>query len=457
MAAASSLVLLLLLLVAPLFSSAAVRRPSPRTGKFLTQAVRSIVKESAKDYLKNSAQQGGMDLSGRRNNDDQLGSAAADTYGALIFNLSIGMAPQQIPVILDITSELIWVQCGSCPACLRDTPLETPTFMPDPTHYVGCDTQYCQSVLHGVERNCNDENPACQYELDFYPVNSGWYTSGYLANETFNFGPASVAGIVFGCTRDIKLPDLAGSSGFLGFNRGPLSLVTQLEIPRFSYFIAPDDPTESFVSWDWDTAAAVPGQGSRSTPLLAPSANQNPYYYVRLSGLLVDGQHLTTIPAGTFDVQADGSGGVFMSTTLPLTYLEETAYNVLRQELVSKIQSQDVFPVPGQPDHLCFLTQSIANAKVPKIALVFDGAEAVMELTVKNYFFDIAETGQTCMSILPSTGGSVLGSLLQAGRTMTYDIHGGQLTFQTAAGVRAQPQVPLLIIVAALFGVWGLL
>ena len=159
-----------------------------------------------------------------------------------------------------------------------------------------------------------------KFVLDFYPVTSGWYTSGYLANETFNFGPTSVAGIVFGCSADIKLPDHGGSSGFLGFNRGPLSLATQLQIPRFSYFIAPDDPSESFVSWEWDpAAAAVPAMGP-STPLLAPTANQNPYYYyVRLTGLLVDGRRLTAIPAGTFDVQANGDGGVFMSTTLPLT------------------------------------------------------------------------------------------------------------------------------------------
>lgn len=205
--------------------------------------------------------------------------------------------------------------------------------------------------------------------------------------------------MVFGCSGNIMLTDLAGTSGFVGFSRGPLSLVSQLNISRFSYFIAPpDNPVGSFVSWSWEDAATAPDEGSarcHSTPLLVATANQYPYlYYVELTGVLVDGQ-LLNIPAGTFDVQADGSGGVYLSTTLPVTYLNQAAYNVIRQTLMSMMQSQGVIPInaAGDPNHLCFLTQYIANAKVPKLGLVFAGADAAMELKAVNYFF--AYGGQT--------------------------------------------------------------
>lgn len=61
---------------------------------------------------------------------------------------------------------------------------------------------------------------------------------------------------------------------------------------------------------------------------------------------------------GTFDAGADGSGGVFLSTTLPVTYLEQAAYNVLRRELVSGIKAQRVAPAFAADDltHLCFLS-----------------------------------------------------------------------------------------------------
>ena len=105
---------------------------------------------------------------------------------------------------------------------------------------------------------------------------------------------------------------------------------------------------------------------------------------------------------------------------------------------------------------------------MPKLALVFDGSDAVMELSVENYFFKY-DDGQTCLTIVPSTGGSVLGSLLQVDTTMTYDLYahgGGLLTFETmAAGARSsagahptpQAQVLLVIIVATLLAAWGVL
>jgi hypothetical protein len=96
------------------------------------------------------------------------------------------------------------------------------------------------------------------------------------------------------------------------------------------------------------------------------------------------------------------------------------------------------------------LTQDFDRAKIPTISLVFDGSDAAMELSVENYYFKLAD-GTTCLTIQPSRGGSVLGSLLQAGRTMTYDIHGGQLTFQTAAASALAPErVALMVMVTLL-------
>jgi hypothetical protein len=142
----------------------------------------------------------------------------------------------------------------------------------------------------------------------------------------------------------------------------------------------------------------------------------------------------------------------------PCTYTEEfsgggltsgflAADTVLRTELVTRIRSQGVDPVSAD-DHLCYLTHDFSNAKFPVLALVFDGANATMELKVENYFLAFAGGQLTCLTILPSTGGSILGSLMQAGRTMTYDILGGQLSFQTAAvSALAPARVSLVVMV----------
>ncbi|KAM3196716.1 hypothetical protein ACQJBY_072424 [Aegilops geniculata] len=460
------LVLLLLVLVALPLSSAAIRRPSPQVGRFVAKAVRSIIKKSAKEYLEDRAKDSVRDFSSQGNtgngNNDQLGSSAADQFGAFLFDLSIGTpsSPQTLSLVLDITSELVWTQCVG----LQPT---DGTFL-----QIGCDDQKCEAVFPDVN-TCAAANPddacaaklgqpCCGYQETFY---GGGSTKGNLATETFTFDSTSVTGLLFGCSdTDTVLNDLdsgAGSraSGFAGFSRAPFSLVSQLQISSFSYFIAlPDDPDKdkSFISW----GDAAP-KGGLGTPLLVPTPSQNPHwYYVKLTGVQVDGQLLSDIPAGTFDVNTDGSGGVFLSTTLPVTYLEQAAYNVLRGELVSKIQAKGVSPTnPDDENRLCFDKQAFADKEVPKLALVFDGADAVMELKVQNYFFTL-DNGMTCLTILPSIGGSVLGSLLQTGRTMTYDLQDAMLTFdtfETAAAAPAPAKKVQLMIMATLLLCWVLL
>ncbi|XP_047052154.1 aspartic proteinase nepenthesin-1-like [Lolium rigidum] len=453
---AASLIFLLLLPLAPALVSS-----TPYA--MMAKEARQVIKQSAMAYMeqKVQVQQGIASRSGQQ--------MATDSSGALVFDLSIGTSPQKLSVVMDITTELVWAQCDACSSCTRLTLPTTPTFLPNNSRsfaVVGCSSQTCQRMIPG-EHGCTHDDDPCGYPNDFY----GWNTSGVLATDTFTFGTTPVPGVLFGCSGNIMVQDLAGASGVAGLSRGALSLVSQLNISSFTYFIAPhgDAASKSFVSWTWGGAADhqfAAGQmrtGGRrsSTPLLAAKKNQlHPnLYYVNLTGLQVDGQLLTAIPPGFFDVRPTGSGGVFLSSTLPVTYLEEAAsftYNVLRPELVRRIQSQGVAPVTTGDDvnNLCFLTRDFSGAKIPGLALVFDGANAMMELKVENYFFAVADGQLTCLTILPSIGGSILGSLLQAGRTMTYDIHGGQLTFQTAAAGAPTPGVWLMIMATLL--VWVL-
>ncbi|XP_047052069.1 aspartic proteinase nepenthesin-1-like [Lolium rigidum] len=469
---AASLLFLLLLPLAPALVSS-----TPYA--MMAKEARPVIKQSAKAYMeqKVQVQQGIASRSGQQ--------MATDSSVALVFDLSIGTSPQKLSVVMDITTELVWAQCDACSSCIRLTPPATPTFMPNNSSSfaeVGCTSQTCQRMIPG-EHGCTHDDDPCGYPNDFY----GWNTSGVLATDMFTFGTTPVPGVLFGCSGDIMVPDLAGTSGVAGFSRGPLSLVSQLNISSFTYFIPPhgDAASKSFVSWTFDkserykkkrgAARCSPQQtwggaadhqfaagqmrtGGRrsSTPLLAAKKNQlYPYlYYVNLTGLQVDGQLLTAIPPGFFDVRPTGTGGVFLSSTLPVTYLEEAAYNVLRPELVRRIQSQGVAPVTADDDvnNLCFLTRDFSGVKIPGIALVFDGDSATMELKVENYFLAVADGQLTCLTILPSIGGSILGSLLQAGRTMTYDIHGVQLTFQTAAAGAPTPGLWSMIMATLL--VW---
>jgi hypothetical protein len=130
-----------------------------------------------------------------------------------------------------------------------------------------------------------------------------------------------------------------------------------------------------------------------------------------------------------------------MSTLIEVTYLQSAAYTaVKRAALVGKIKSP---PVDGSAFgdggfDLCYDAQSVAGLALPKLTLVFGCPDApAMELTTVHYFYKDNATGLQCLTLLPTPAGlpfsSLLGTLLQTGTNMIYDVDGGQLTFEKAA------------------------
>lgn len=178
------------------------------------------------------------------------------------------------------------------------------------------------------------------------------------------------------------------------------------------------------------------------------------------------GQALTGIPAGAFDVAADGnSGGVYLSTMLHITYLQPEAYYAVRRALVSQIKSQEVngSALFGGVFDLCYNLQAVAGLTFPKLTLVFDGSPTpTMELTTVNYFYKHTPTGLQCLTMreTPTDApfSSILGSLLQTGTNMIYDIAGGSLTFEKGAASALSSQVPSSVMaMAPLYLAWVLL
>uniref|UniRef100_A0A0E0I7Y2 Peptidase A1 domain-containing protein n=1 Tax=Oryza nivara TaxID=4536 RepID=A0A0E0I7Y2_ORYNI len=457
-AAACLLTLQLLLLLAPPVS------PSP-AGRLpvggLVKGGRALAGKVISKFLKDQARDKLPDLipKDRRGNGGEgslkWDDRSATDAGLFVFNLSVGTRlAQTINGVLDISSQLTWTQCAPCTACL---PPPAPTFHPDGSPSFArlpCASQICQDVLNGT--TCGDVGDATTsddclgYEVTFSDGLTN--TSGYLATDTFTFGDGetetgtatAVPGMVFGCSVD-TYGDFSGSSGVIGLGRGPLSLVSQLGFSRFSYQLGHGDSdgggTSETTTIRFGDAAKPQMKRPRTTPLLTSSLNTQ-VYFVNLTGIRVDGNDLTDIPAGTFDLHADGSGGVFLSTTMPVTYLEQAAYDAVKRAIQAKLQLPPVDGSAAVGLDLCYTAESMAGVKaVPKLTLVFDGDDATMDLGRANYFFRDDDTGLECVTMRPSSGGSLLGSLLQAGTNMIYDVNSLQLTFETAAAAAAASRV----------------
>jgi hypothetical protein len=386
---------------------------SPRTKKQL----RGFFKDHSSDMVDFSPNGGGR---GGRS------QAPATKVGMYLYSFDVGTPAQRVSAALDITDNFVWLQCGAVGCDVTSGCLVTVAtpFLPSQSRTaadVPCTNRTCQML---VPQRCGSGN-LCSYTLTY--GDGAAHSTGVLGNEAFTFGGVQVDGVVFGCGVT-NVGVFAG--GAIGLGRGPFSLVSQLGAGRFSYHFAPDDSAgnDSFILFGGDAAPMT--SRALSTPLLASRANPK-FYYVGLSGIQVDGNDLP-IPRGTFDLRTDGSGGVVLSITIPATLLDEVAYKLVRQALVSKIGLPTVDGLALGLD-LCYTSQSLAARKIPSLALVFDDGNAVMELETWNYFFMDATTGLECLTIVPSPagGGSLLGNLIQAGTHMIYDINGSMLHFES--------------------------
>ncbi|EAY76625.1 hypothetical protein OsI_04577 [Oryza sativa Indica Group] len=371
------------------------------------------------------SQQGSGDSGGGGGGGNQ---APATNAGMYVFSYGIGTPPQQVSGALDISSDLVWTACG---ATAPFNPVRSTTVADVP-----CTDDACQQF---APQTCGAGAGAGSSECAYTYMYGGGAanTTGLLGTEAFTFGDTRIDGVVFGCGLQ-NVGDFSGVSGVIGLGRGNLSLVSQLQVDRFSYHFAPDDSvdTQSFILFGDDATPQT--SHTLSTRLLASDANPS-LYYVELAGIQVDGKDLA-IPSGTFDLRnKDGSGGVFLSITDLVTVLEEAAYKPLRQAVASKIGLPAVNGSALGLD-LCYTGESLAKAKVPSMALVFAGG-AVMELELGNYFYMDSTTGLACLTILPSSAGdgSVLGSLIQVGTHMMYDINGSKLVFESLAQAAAPP------------------
>ncbi|XP_039841717.1 aspartic proteinase nepenthesin-2-like [Panicum virgatum] len=375
--------------------------------------IANFLKKHAWDIIQNVLSAAPGDQKEGHNN--ELDSKAADTVGPYIFSLSVGAS-----VLQNIT---VCVLYYGLPASAGDQIRARGI-----GHLLRASLQE-PDVPERDQPTVAEPADNCSYLVQY---NDYINTTGYLATDTFTFGQTLVPDVVFGCS-EASFGDFSGASGVLGFSRGDLSLVSQLQLSWFSYLLQFGDD-------------AVPQtENSHSTAFLKSSVYPN-LYFVRLTGIMINGRQLNGIPAGTFDLQEDGTGGVFLSTTVPVTCLEEAAYNVVKQAFVSRIKSETVDGSALGLD-LCYSLESVDNMTVPKLTLVFDGTNAAMELKKHNYFFADTTTGLERLTILPSRGGSLLGSLLQTDTNMAYDLDGGQLLFETAFAPPPHLKVSLMVVV----------
>ncbi|CAN6199252.1 unnamed protein product [Urochloa humidicola] len=361
--------------------------------------------------------------------------ASTATY---LVDLAIGAPPVALTAVLDTGSDLIWTQCDA--PCRRCFPQPTPLYAParSATYAnVSCGSKLCEALPSPRPSSCSSSGPelSCAY---YFSYGDGSSTDGVLATDAFTFGSGATAHILaFGCGTD-NLGGTDNSSGLVGMGRGPLSLVSQLGVTRFSYCFTPFNDTTTTSPLFLGASASL-SPAAKSTPFVANPPGPGPrrrslsYYYLSLEGITV-GDTLLPIDPAVFRLTASGRGGLIIDSGTTFTVLEDRAFVVLARAFAASVAAP---LATGGGAHLglalCFAAPEGRGPEavdVPRLVFHFDGAD--MELPRASVVVEDAAARVACLGMVSARGMSVLGSMQQQNMHVLYDIERGVLSFEPA-------------------------
>lgn len=323
-------------------------------------------------------------------------------------------------------------QCKPCPKCIPQhgrpfDPRQSSSFSPLP-----CSHELCQSR---ASANCSNKAPppsGCEYSYSHF---GRMTTQGFLGKESFAFGSGGsgggavrVPGLAFACGVSQRGKLAPGSSGIVGLGRGPLSLVSQLNVSRFSHCFAYDTPTSPLFLGA--PAKLDDGGGEpRSTRLLRSPARPA-LYYLPLEGITVGGTRLP-IPPSAFELREDGSGGTVIDSAFTIMQLNGAAFERVAEALRSQMSTLPAVDGTDSTGYeICFESPESPPINVlPEMILHFEGAD--MDLQVNNYLGHI--DGLLCVLAERSIyEWSIIGNRATKDMHVLYDLEKEMLSFQPA-------------------------
>ncbi|KAJ3670433.1 hypothetical protein LUZ60_010757 [Juncus effusus] len=338
------------------------------------------------------------------------------SMGEYLMTLSIGTPAITYPAIADTGSDLIWTQCQPCKSCFNQS-----TTIYDPSMSSTVNAVPCNSIEYLSLCNSNNLRPSC-YCMYNYIYGSGW-TSGKFDTEKFTFGHVEITNITFGCSTSSSI-DFVGSSGLVGLGRGPLSLISQLGRPKFSYCLTSYFDITSTSPLFIGPIAALNGKNVKSisfvrNPKIVP---YNTFYYLPLKGISIGIIDLL-IPPSTFALNSDGSGGIIIDSGTTFTRLVEEAYIQVEKAIVLLVKD---LPMAAGEFDLCYQLQAgMSPPSLPNMIFHFDGAD--MELTYDNYM--IIDGNLWCLAMFGSSYTSIFGNYQQQNIHILYDVANNMLSF----------------------------
>ncbi|CAN6306832.1 unnamed protein product [Urochloa humidicola] len=363
-----------------------------------------------------------------------IAEAVPDTE--YLVHFAVGTPPQPVQLTLDTGSDLIWTQCPPCASCLHfDQALPyfdasaSSTFAGELT----CSSPECQALSltscgAGADTSPSPGNQTCDYR---YYYGDGSVTNGTLVEDTFTFADDAVPALAFGCGVNNTGIFKSNETGIAGFGRGNLSLPSQLKADNFSYcFTDINGTTPSPVQINLPANLYSSNPAAVQTVTLIQNPARPSLYYLPLTGITVGSMRLP-IPASTFALTANGTGGTIIDSGTGMTSLPHDVYALMVSAFVEQasLPALNATTSMSVSQLICFAVPAGASPDVPKLVLEFEGA--TVDLPRENYMFDIE--GATCLAVNGEGGDmTTIGNYQQQNTHVLYDLANNELSFVPA-------------------------
>jgi hypothetical protein len=386
-------------------------------------------------------------------------SLYARSFGGYSIQFFLGTPAQDLLLIMDTASDLVWVPCTGNYTCF-DCPVDSTSngvFLPRMSssfHLVTCADPNCQ-VLYGNDTellcgNCAESLKNCSETCPPYGILYGrGSTLGLLLTETLSLpmengaSKREITHFTVGCS----IVSSEQPSGIAGFGRGALSMPSQLSEhigkDRFAYCLQShrfdeENKKSLMVLGDKALPNDIP---LNYTPFLInsrapPSSQYGVYYYIGLRGISIGGKRLK-LPSRLLRFDTKGNGGAIIDSGTTFTVFNEEIFKQISGEFASQIlygRTDDVEARTGMG--LCYNVSGLENIVLPEFAFHFKGGSN-MVLPVANYFSYFTSFDSICLTMISSSGilevdngpAVILGNYQQQDFYLLYDREKNRLGF----------------------------
>lgn len=251
--------------------------------------------------------------------------------GNYVVRASLGTPPQLKFMVLDTSSDAVWVPCSDCSGCSTAASFNPSSSSTYST--VSCSTAQCNQA-RGL--TCPSSSPSppsiCSFNQSY---GGGSSFSASLVQDTLTLASDVVPNFSFGCINSASGNSLP-PQGLMGLGRGPMSLISQtssLYSGVFSYCL----PSFRSFYFSGSLKLGLAGQprSIRYTPLLR-NPRRPSLYYVNLTGVSVGSVQVPiNLTYLTFD-STTGAGTIIDSGTV-ITRFIQPVYEAIRLEFRKQV------------------------------------------------------------------------------------------------------------------------